>query len=104
MEKKNAGDMTASNGKGFLDNAGLCDSLISDLNRIPKLLIIGQNVAFCDLIAKMAQKITNLKKGISEETRLMKEKVDELKRMNDNLMEQITGLPVEKDGESNGSN
>lgn len=101
---KKVGDLTVNDGKGLMDNEGLCDSLIVDLNNLPKVLIDGQFVKFCALIVGMVQKISNLKKGISDEMNLMKEKVDELKRMNDDLMEQITGLPVEKDGEPNGEN
>ena len=101
---KKVGDLTVNDGKGLMDNEGLCDSLIVDLNNLLKVLIDGQFVKFCALIVGMVQKISNLKKGISDEMNLMKEKVDELKRMNDALMEQITGLPVEKEGESNGKN
>jgi hypothetical protein len=80
------------------DNCGLCDSLISDLNSLPKLLMNGQHIQFCAVVTGMAQKLLNLKKGIKNDLDSMKEKVEELKRMNDDLVEQTTGLPVEKDG------
>lgn len=85
------------------DNCGLCDSLISDLNSLPKLLMNGQHIQFCAVVTGMAQKLLNLKKGIKSDLDSMKEKVEELKHMNDDLVEQITGLPVEKDGANNGS-
>lgn len=85
------------------DNCGLCDSLISDLNSLPKLLMNGQHIQFCAVVTGMAQKLLNLKKGIKNDLDSMKEKVEELKRMNDDLVEQTTGLPVEKDGANNGS-
>jgi hypothetical protein len=50
----------------------------------------------------MAQKLVNLKKGIQTDMDSMKEKVEELKRMNDSLFEQATGLPVDKEGDENG--
>ena len=100
---KKVGDITVNDGKGFLDNEGLCDSLLVDLNRLPKILIDGQYIQFCALIASMGQRIANLKKGIKSDMDSMKEKVDELKRMNDSLVEQITGLPVEKVGENSGT-
>ena len=95
---KKIGDVTVNDGKGLFDNEGLCDSLIGDLNNLPKLLMSGQNIQFCAVVAGMAQKLVNLKKGIKADLDSMKEKVDELKRMNDSLVEQMTGLPVEKDG------
>lgn len=92
-----------NDGNGLYDNEGLCDSLISDLNSLSKLLMNGQHIQFCAVVTGMAQKLLNLKKGIKNDLDSMKEKVEELKRMNDDLVEQITGLPVEKDGANNGS-
>lgn len=85
------------------DNCGLCDSLISDLNSLPKLLMNGQHIQFCAVVTGMAQKLLNLKKGIKSDLDSMKEKVEELKCMNDDLVKQTTGLPVKKDGANNGS-
>jgi hypothetical protein len=104
MEKKKIGDITVNDGRGFLDNVGLCDSLIQDLNNLSKQLIIGQYIQFCAVVTGMAQKLVNLKKGIQTDMDSMKEKVEELKRMNDSLFEQATGLPVDKEGDENGEN
>ena len=87
-----------NDGKGLFDNEGLCDSLIMDCNSLPKSLVNGNFVQFCNIIVQMVQKISNLKTGIKNDMDSMKSKVDELKRMNDSLVEQMTGLPVEKDG------
>jgi hypothetical protein len=102
MEKKKVGDVTVNDGKGLFDNEGLCDSLINDLNSLPKLLMTGQYIQFCAIVTGMCQKLVNLKKGIKTDMDSMKEKVEDLKRMNDSLFEQATGLPVEKDGEDHG--
>lgn len=104
MEEKKIGDITVNNGKGLYDNEGLCDSLLIDLNNLPKMLMTGQYIQFCTTVASMGQRLVNLKKGIKADMDSMKEKVEELKRMNDSLFEQMTGLPVEKDGAENGEN
>ena len=102
MKEKKIGDLTVNDGKGLFDNEGLCDSLLLDLNSLTKMMMTGQYIQYCAIVTGMGQKIVNLKKGIQEDTNSMKEKVEELKRMNDSLVEQITGLPVEKDGAENG--
>ena len=104
MKEKNVGDLTVNDGKGLFDNEGLCDSLLLDLNSLQKMLMTGQYIQYCATVTGMGQKIVNLKKGIQADLDSMKEKVEELKRMNDSLVEQMTGLPVEKDGADNGDN
>lgn len=100
---KKVGDITVNDDKGLYDNEGLCDSLLADLNNIPRILMTGQYIQFCVLVASMSQKLINLKKGINADLQSMKDKVEELKRMNDDLVEQISGLPVERDGGGNGN-
>lgn len=99
---KKIGDMTVNDGNGLYDNEGLCDSLIVDLNNLPKALMNGQNVQFCALIAGMGQKLASLKKGIKNDLESERNKVKELQQINDRLMEQISGLPAERHGEENG--
>lgn len=101
---KQVGDVPVNDGKGLYDNEGLCDSLVSDLNSLSKYLMNGQFIQYCAVVTGMAQKLVNLKKGIKADLDSMKEKVEELKRMNDSLVEQQTGLPVEKDGADDGKN
>ena len=95
-------DIPVNDGKGLYDNEGLCDLLVSDLNTLVKELSNGQFLQFCVIVTGMTQKLLNLKKGINAERDSMRNKVEELKRMNDSLVEQITGLPVEKDGAKDG--
>ena len=97
-------DESKINKNGLFDNEGLCDSLIVDCNNAVKSLTSGNYVQFCGIIVQMVQKLANLKTGIRNDMDSMKNKVEELKRMNDSLVEQITGLPVEKDGADNGAN
>lgn len=95
---KKVGELTVNDGKGLLDNEGMCDLLVSDLNNLVKELASGQYIQFCIMITGMTQKIMNLKTGIKNDMDSMRKKVEELKRLNDSLVEQITGLKVEKDG------
>ena len=92
---KKIGDMTVNDGNGLYDNEGLCDSLLMDLNRTQKLLIDNQFIAFCDLIAKMGQKINNLKKGVRSDLDAKDEEIADLKRLNNELAEKAFGLPVD---------
>lgn len=91
-----------NDGGGLYDNEGLCDSLILDCNNAVKVLFSGNYVSFCNVIVQMVQKLSNLKKGIKNDMAGKDETIEELKRMNDSLMEQITGLPVEKENDTNG--
>ena len=100
---KKVGDITVNDGKGLMDNEGLCDSLIIDLNNLSKQLMTGQYIQFCTLVVSMSQKLINLKKGITNDMQSMKDKLEELKRINDDLMQQISGLPVERNGDGNGN-
>ena len=104
MTEKKIGDTTVNDGKGLYDNEGVCDLLISDLNNLVKVLTGGQYVQFCVLVTGMAQKILNLKNGIKADMDSMKEKIEEAKRINDSLVEQLTGLPVEKEDDGDGKN
>lgn len=89
---KKIGDLTVNDGKGLMDNEGLCDSLINDLNNLVKQFITGQYIIGCSLVTAMSQKLINLKKGIHDDMQSMKDKVEELKRMT-----------AEKDGDDNGN-
>jgi hypothetical protein len=102
MDGKDLGyGVKVNNGKGLFDNEGLCDSLANDLNNLIRQMISGNYIQFCATVTGMGQKLINLKKGIADDMNVMKRKVEELKNMNDSLVEQMTGLPVEKDGASN---
>ena len=96
---KKIGDITVNDGNGLMDNEGLCDSLMMDLNRLPKLLIDNQFIAFGNLLAQMGQKIANLKKGIRADITDRDEQIRDLQRMNNELAEKAFGLPVETENE-----
>ena len=96
MEKKTIGDITVNDGKGLLDNVGMCDSLVNDCNMLVKHICGGNYILFCNTVSQMAIKLANLQKGIKADLASKDETIEELKRMNDSLVEQKTGLPVER--------
>lgn len=89
---------TVNDGCGLWDNEGICDKGIILCNAALKDLISGQYLAFANKIEQIVQIFCNLKKGIKIDRESLEQKIEELKRMNDALVEQKTGLPVLKDG------
>lgn len=99
MEKPKIND-----GGGLWDNEGICDKGISLLNAAVKDIASGQYLPFCDKVTQVARIFANLKTGIKADRESLEQKIEELKRINDALVEEKTGLPVVKDGAENGSN
>lgn len=88
--------ITVNDGKGLVDSAGMVDLLIIDCNALPKLLVEGRYVGFCAKIVEMVQKLTNLKAGIKADLEDREASIRELRKTNDDLMEQFGGLPVDR--------
>jgi hypothetical protein len=84
--RKEVNGKTVNDGKGLYDNEGLCDSLLYDLNRIPKILMDGQYIQFCAVIQSMAQRLANLKDGIKADMEGKDQTIEQLKQMNDALI------------------
>lgn len=96
------GDLTVNDGNGLYDNSGLCDSLKVDLNNLLKSIASGQFIQMSGIVVQMSQKLENLKKGIAADLASKDEIIEDLKRMNNALVEEKTGLPVDR-SESNGT-
>ena len=88
-------NITVNDGKGLYDNIGLVDTIVNDLNRIPRLMIDGQFFRVSAVFASVGQRLGNLKKGIQEELDSKDEIIEQLKRINNELVAEKTGLPVE---------
>ena len=67
-----------NDGKGLYDNFGLIDTLMEDLNELPKDLMNGQHIRFCLRISQMAQKLINLKTGFQNDIGSLKAQIREL--------------------------
>lgn len=92
-----------NDGRGFYDNVGLCDTLINDLNNLLKEAVSGQFIKCSSIVVSMVQKLINLKKGFSDELKDKDRIIEELKEINHTLVEEKTGIPVERDGLQNGN-
>lgn len=100
---KQVSDTKINNGGGLYDNEGLCDTLISDCNNLVKNACSGQYIQFCNTVVQMVQKLVRLKGGIKADLESKDKTIEELKRINADLVEEKTGLPVER-GVDNGTN
>lgn len=92
-----------NDGKGLYNNIGLCDTLKEDLNNLIKQAVAGQFLQCSAIVFTMTQKINNLKKGIADDLKSKDEIIEELKQINNSLVEEKTGLPVDKDGGTDGN-
>ncbi len=87
MESKKVGDLTVNDGKGFLDNEGMIDMIIVSCNSAVKELLAGQYINFCSKMGNIAQMLLSLKKGVKNDMKSMQGKIEELKRIIDELSE-----------------
>lgn len=85
-----------NDGKGLYDNQGLCDVLANDLNELIRNAVSGQFIKCSSIVVNMTKKLSNLKKGIAADLESKDQIIEELKRINDELVSQKTGLPVER--------
>lgn len=53
----------------MIDNIGLIDSIIVELNSAIVALHSGQQIAFCSMIGEIGQKLAALKKGVQDDER-----------------------------------
>ena len=93
---------------GLLTNEELIDSLLVDLNTLPKLLMEGQNILFCTTISAMGQKLCNLKQGVKNDIESKVQTIEELKRQLRNANINLKEMSPEeyfkdKDGAENGA-
>jgi hypothetical protein len=66
-------------GKGLMTNTELVESIILDLNNIPKELIDGQFIGFCTLVSQIGNKLVALRQGIKQDMDNKNETIEQLK-------------------------
>lgn len=96
--------------KGLLTNAELVDTLIVDLNNLPKVLLAGQFIQACAIVTQMGQKLINLRKGIADDLKYKDERIEQLKEQLRQTGAEVTDMSPEefmqkygeKDGAENG--
>ncbi|MBQ1779223.1 MAG: hypothetical protein IIZ93_13800 [Acidaminococcaceae bacterium] len=81
---------------GIHTSVELVDSLIIDLNNLPKDLIDGQFIQFCTKISQMGQKLINLRTGIKSDTENKNQIIEELKRQLRNAGSDIEDMTPEE--------
>ena len=93
---------------GLYTNEELVDTLIIDLNNLPKHLIDGQFIQFCNTVTQMGQKLINLRSGIKQDLDNKNQIIETLKENIRNLGVEVKEMSVEeikdlgKDGAGNG--
>ena len=78
-----------NDGKGLFDNEGICDKAIVLCNDAIKQLVNGEYINFCNEIYQVARILANLKTGITEDRKSLEAKIEDLKRINNTLQEQL---------------
>lgn len=95
---------------GVYTNAELVETIIVDLNNLPKMLFDGQYIQFCTLVSQMGQKLINLRKTIDTDLKNREAIIETLKQqlratgcnVNEMTMEEYAKLK-EKDGAEDGT-
>ena len=92
---------------GLLTNAELVDTLIVDLNNLPKVLLAGQFIQACAIVTQMGQKLINLRKGIADDLKYKDERIEQLKEQLRQTGAEVTDMSPEefmqKYGEKDGA-
>lgn len=93
---RDVANVTVNDGKGLFDADGLMDTIIMDCNDAVKHCVTGQYIAFCGVMTNIVQKVAVLKEGYKAEMAGKDETILELRKANDELIEKVTGLPVDR--------
>lgn len=95
---------------GIYTSIELVDTIIGDLNNLPKNLIEGQYIQFCTVVAAMGQKLVALRKGITADIDSKNKTIEDLKQQlrnagntvddmtTEDFVAEFTGKDVKKDG------
>ena len=75
-------NITVNDGKGLLDNLGLIDTLIVDCDTLLDIAFKGKGhrIAFATKLIEMVQKLSNLRDGVENDSKSLKEQIDELNK------------------------
>ena len=99
--------------KDLMTNSELISSIIVDLNSLPKCLINGQFIQFCNIVTSMGQKLINLRNTIDNDIKNRNKTIETLKEELRNAGHEVDDMtPAEfiermnqgKDGAENGGN
>ena len=80
----------------MMTNEELLDTLVVDLNTLPKLLIDGNFIMFCGKISEMATKVVNLKKGFSADIQSKNKIIEQLKEQLRNAGAEVEDMKIDE--------
>jgi len=98
-KEKKIGDITVNDGHGLMDNEGLVESMISDLNNLLKNMAAGQYIRVCSIVMEMVQKLQNLNKSMKAERKDFIDQLADLRRLNNDLAEKAFSEPIDRENE-----
>ena len=81
---------------GTYTNTELVDTLIVDLNNLPKDLTNGQFIHACAIVAQMGQKLLNLREGIQSDLDNKNKIIEDLKQQLRNAGAEVNDLTAEE--------
>jgi hypothetical protein len=81
---------------GVYTNVEMVESIILDLNNLPKGMIAGQFIQSCALVAQMGQKLACLRNGIKKEIENKNKIIEELKQQLRNTGTEVVDMPIEE--------
>ena len=96
-KERKIGDLTVNDGRGLLDNEGLCDSMIEDVNNLLKNMAAGQYIRVCSITMEIVQKLQNLKKGIKVERKHLEDQLDDLRQNYNDLAEKVFNGKIDQE-------
>ena len=92
-------EINVNDNGGLLNTEGMIDSMIVECSDMVKTRVSGNYVGFCVKTVDMVQRLTALKKGVADEMESKDEIIRELRRVNNDLTERLTGLPADRENE-----
>ena len=81
---------------GILTNDELIDSLLVDVNALPRLLFDGQYIVFCSKIGEIGVKLANLKKGVASDLENKNMVIEQLKAQLRESGVSVEDIPVDE--------
>lgn len=84
-------NIKVNDGNGLFDNVGMCDVIASGLNNAVRSLISGNAIQFCLRVSEITTQLSNLKQGIKDDLASKDQTIEELKRINDELLKAKDG-------------
>jgi hypothetical protein len=81
---------------GIYSNVEMVESILLDLNNLPKELIAGQFIQSCTLVSQIGQKLICLRSGIKTEIEHKNKTIEDLKQQLRNAGQDVVDMPVKE--------